>query len=46
MLSCIYMKRYIILLGCVFSCVTFQTLAQTNYAKIVNPFIGTGGHGQ
>jgi predicted alpha-1,2-mannosidase len=23
----------------------FQSIAQINYAKIVNPFIGTGGHG-
>jgi predicted alpha-1,2-mannosidase len=39
------MKRYIIILICIFPCLVFQTIAQINYAKIVNPFIGTGGHG-
>jgi len=39
------MKRYIIILICIFPCLAFQSIAQVNYAKIVNPFIGTGGHG-
>jgi predicted alpha-1,2-mannosidase len=39
------MKRYIIILICIFPCLVFQSIAQINYAKIVNPFIGTGGHG-
>ena len=39
------MKRYIIILICIFPCLAFQSFAQINYAKIVNPFIGTGGHG-
>jgi predicted alpha-1,2-mannosidase len=39
------MKRYIIILICIFPCLAFQSIAQINYAKIVNPFIGTGGHG-
>jgi len=26
-------------------CIAYYSNAQTNYAKIVNPFIGTGGHG-
>ncbi|NDC30972.1 MAG: glycoside hydrolase family 92 protein [Bacteroidetes bacterium] len=39
------MKRYIIILICIFPCLAFQSIAQVNYAEIVNPFIGTGGHG-
>ncbi|MEI6881140.1 MAG: GH92 family glycosyl hydrolase [Bacteroidota bacterium] len=39
------MKRYIIILICIFPCLAFQSIAQVNYAKIVNAFIGTGGHG-
>lgn len=39
------MKRYIIILICIFPYLVFQSIAQINYAKIVNPFIGTGGHG-
>ena len=39
------MKRYIILLICIFPFLVFKSIAQINYAKIVNPFIGTGGHG-
>jgi len=39
------MKRYIIILICIFPYLVFQSFAQINYAKIVNPFIGTGGHG-
>lgn len=39
------MKRYIIILISIFPCLATQSFAQVNYAKIVNPFIGTGGHG-
>ncbi|UKN02074.1 GH92 family glycosyl hydrolase [Paracrocinitomix mangrovi] len=35
------MKSIIIVL----LCITFSVSAQTDYAKLVNPFIGTGGHG-
>lgn len=39
------MNRYIFLLISIFLCVTNHSFAQVNYANIVNPFIGTGGHG-
>jgi putative alpha-1,2-mannosidase len=32
-------------LSLVFCLSSFFSYSQTNYAKLVNPFIGTGGHG-
>lgn len=38
------MKK-IVFLFCLLSFLSFSVLAQNNYTKYVNPFIGTGGHG-
>ncbi len=41
----VFLMKKSIAFICLFSAITFQVAGQNNYTKLVNPFIGTGGHG-